>query len=50
MLMKQLQIFIRIPLHTIDGGTNDGDVSYIISDYTDEAGNVGTGITQYGTE
>ena len=42
-------IYTYTATYTIQNGTNDGDVSYVISSYTDAAGNVGTGITQYGT-
>ena len=42
-------IYTYTATYTIESSINDGDVSYIIGDYTDAAGNVGTGITQYGT-
>ncbi len=42
-------IYTYTATYTIDPSDNDGDVSYIIGDYTDAAGNTGTGITQYGT-
>ena len=42
-------IYTYTATYTIDSSDNDGDVSYIIGEYTDAAGNTGTGITQYGT-
>ncbi len=42
-------IYTYTATYTIGESVDDGDVSYIIGDYTDAAGNLGTGITQYGT-
>jgi hypothetical protein len=42
-------IYTYTATYLIDSSILDGDVSYIIGDYTDAAGNGGTGITQYGS-